>query len=600
VAPFPRAKFERFLTHVKIQSRDYGRVSITLLGTQRYLLEEFEAGLKEGITTFVVLKGRQQGATTLFVLIDMFYAFEYPGLLGTFILHEESALDKWRASIEINLDSMPSTVSSGGKRLKFRPKTIKHNRNILLFSNDSSFSYLIAGTAENKAGGIGRSQAFNYVHSTETAMYGNEDDIKAFKSSISSIYAHRMQIWESTAHGFNHFYDQWLTAKSSHTMRAIFSGWWRDERCAFHVDDARFEHFGKDRLSVLEKGKVRAVKELYGYDISMQNMAWYRWKLEDEFSGDQVKMDEEFPFTEEDAFQSTGAKYFTTPVLNDCTREARRHPMQAYRYRMTRRWDEIEVFPFNDARAELKIWEQASKFGIYVLACDPAYGSSDQADNTVIQVWRCYAECMVQVAEFASRDANTYQTAWIIAHLAGFYGKKDCRVILEINGPGKAVFSELEHVREYIREIPQNTDMFEVRNALNNMRYFYYTRIDTMDSALAYHMLTTDDTKRMLMARFKDAIELHRMQPRSLALMEEMRTLVNNDGSIAADGGKNDDRVMTAALAHECWRKWLWQKLRGEGLTRAYSAEVEARGGEQPIDRLVINYLKKANIQVPA
>src|SRR6266849_2932483 len=600
VAPFPRAKFETFISYLKIQSRDYGRIPFRLIGSQRYILDEMEKAIAEGMTTIVVLKSRQQGSTTLFIAIDMFYAFEHGGLLGTFILHEEKALAKWRATIDIFLETMPNQITVNGKKTKFKPRTEKHNRDILLFSNDSSFSYLIAGTQEERSGGLGRSQSSNYVHGTECAFYGNEDDIKAFKSSVSSIYEHRLQIWETTANGFNHFYDQYQSAKSSPTARAIFSGWWRDERCQFHVDDARFGHYGRDRLSRLERGRVRAVKERYDFDISMQQIAWYRAKL-DEFSGDQSTMDAEFPFTEEDAFQSTGAKYFTSSVLTEVMREARRHPMQAYRYRMTRRWDDTTVQgPLSDRRAELKIWEHASKFGVYVVSCDPAYGSSDQADNNCVQVWRCYAECMVQVAEFCSRDYTTYQIAWVIAHLAGFYGKRDCRVIIEINGPGKAVFSELERTREYVREIPSGEDNFEVRNCLNNLRYFYYTRIDTVGgSDLAYHMVTTDDIKRMLMARFKDAVELNRMQIRSQGLIEEMRTLVNQDGAVAADGGKNDDRVMAAAMAHECWRKWLWSKLRGEGLTRAYSASVEERGGELPVDRVISNYLKRCNIEVP-
>src|SRR5713101_2761280 len=597
VAPFPLAKFNRYIKHLRIHSRDYGNIPFRMIGTQKYILAEIVKGLSEGITTFVILKGRQQGSTTLFLAIDFFYALAYPGILGTFILHEEKALGKWRAMIDMQLQSMP--VKLEGKR--FRPKVESHNRNLLLLENHSSFSYLIGGVQENSGGGLGRSMASNYVHATEVAMYANEDDLKAFKASISSIYAHRLQIWESTANGFNHFYDQYQLAKTSPASRAIFSGWWRDERRQFHVDDGRFGHYGRDRLSRLERGRVRAVKELYDFDVSMQQMAWYRFHLDNEKSGDQCTMDAEFPFTEEDAFQSTGAKYFTSPVLTEVMREARRHPMQAYRYRMTRRWDDTVVQgPLSDPRAELKIWEHASKFGVYVVSCDPAYGSSDQADNTCIQVWRCYAECMVQVAEFCSRDYATYQVAWVIAHLAGFYGKRDCRVIIEINGPGKAVFSELERTREYVREIPAGEDTFEVRNCLNNLRYFYYTRIDTVGgSDLAYHMVTTDDIKRMLMARFKDGVELNRIQVRSLGLVEEMRTLVNTDGSIAADGGKNDDRVMTAALAAECWRKWLWAKLRGEGLTRAYSASVEERGGELPVGRVVMNYLKRCNIELP-
>lgn len=596
VAKFPLAKFKRYIKHLKIQSRDYGRVPLRLLGSQQYILSEVDKGLKEGITTFVVLKGRQQGSTTLFLAVDFFYALAHPGLLGTFILHEEKALAKWRAQIEIQLASMPKKVD--GKR--FRPNVISHNRNILLFDNDSSFSYLIGGVNENSGGGLGRSLAANYVHGTEVAFYANEDDLKAFKSSISSIYTHRLQIWESTANGFNHFYDQCQSAKTSKTVRFIFSGWWRDERNQFHVRDNRFKIFApNNKLSQLERERVRAVRDQYEFDISLQQLAWYRWKMEDEFANDQSIMDQEFPFTEDDAFQSTGSKYFTAPVLTQITRDAHKRPFQTYRYRMTRRWEEIEVYNVTDLRAELRVWEHASNFGYYVVSCDPAYGSSDQADNNCIQVWRAFADGIVQVAEYCTSVFSTYQTAWVIAHLAGFYGKKDSRVILEINGPGKAVFSELQRVRDYLREMPPHSDNYELKNCLKNMRDFYYTRIDTMSGELAYHLVMTDDIKRMLMARFKDAVELGRMHIRSLPLIEEMRRLVNKEGSIEAEGGGNDDRAVTAAMAYECWRKWLQPMLIGLRMTRERALEIDKRGGDQPIDKLISNYLRRSNITVP-
>ena len=596
VAKFPLAKFKRYIKHLKIQSRDYGRVPLRLLGSQQYILSEVDKGLKEGITTFVVLKGRQQGSTTLFLAVDFFYALAHPGLLGTFILHEEKALAKWRAQIEIQLASMPKKVD--GKR--FRPNVISHNRNILLFDNDSSFSYLIGGVNENSGGGLGRSLASNYVHGTEVAFYANEDDLKAFKSSISSIYTHRLQIWESTANGFNHFYDQCQSAKTSKTVRFIFSGWWRDERNQFHVRDNRFKIFApNNKLSQLERERVRAVRDQYQFIISLQQLAWYRWKMEDEFANDQSIMDQEFPFTEDDAFQSTGSKYFTSPTLTQITRDAHKRPFQTYRYRMTRRWEDIEVYNVTDLRAELRVWEHASNFGYYVVACDPAYGSSDQADNNCIQVWRAFADGIVQVAEYCTSVFSTYQTAWVLAHLAGFYGKKDSRVILEINGPGKAVFSELQRVRDYLREMPPHSDNYELKNCLKNMRDFYYTRIDTMSGELAYHIVMTHDIKCMLMARFKDAVELGRMHIRSLPLIEEMRRIVINEGSIEAQGGGNDDRAVTAAMAYECWRKWLQPMLIGLRMTREKAIEIDKRGGDQPVDKLISNYLRRSNITVP-
>lgn len=601
VAPFPRERYLKFIQHLKVQSRDYGRVAFRLLGTQRYILDEVCKGLAEGITTFVILKPRQIGSTTFWISVDMFWAMEYKGLLGTFILHKEEARDEWRAAIEVFYEDIPAKVAVNGKQVKFRVRKVHHNRNILSFENGSRFRYIIAGTAENKKGGMGRSSASNFVHGTEVAFYGSEDDIRAFKSSVSSMYAHRLQVWESTANGYNHFYDTWQTAKTSPTMRAIFVGWWRNELYAFSEDDPRFGIYSEPKLTQLERTRIREVKKQFDYDITKNQLSWYRWKFEDEFDLDQSMMDQEFPWTEEDAFQATGSQYFTTESLNDALKVAKTAPFQRFDYRFTRKWIDTEVRGApNNPRAVLRVWEHASRFGYYSIGCDPAYGSSDAADRNVISVWRAFADCLVQCAEFCSPIESTYQTAWVLAHLAGFYGINESRVILEINGPGKAVFQELQLVRDELREIKPRDDEHNIRNVLRNMRHYYYTKIDRVGQGeLAYQYQTTQQLKPGLMARFKDSLELGRVHIRSVPLLEEMRRIVNDEGYIGAEGAHKDDRVMAAALAHENWQRWMWKKLRNRAMTYARSQQIEANDGEKAVDKVMLNYLRKAGIAVP-
>ena len=52
---------------------------------------------------------------------------------------------------------------------------------------------------------------------------------------------------------------------------------------------------------------------------------------------------------------------------------------------------------------------------------------------------------MEQVAAFATSELNTYQFAWVIAHLAGAY--KNSTLNLEVNGPGQAVINELKNLK---------------------------------------------------------------------------------------------------------------------------------------------------------
>src|SRR5580698_797700 len=234
VAPFPRARFLQFLKHLKVQSKDYGLVPFKLLGSQAYALDELERGLAEGITTFYFLKARQLGMSTFFLALDMFWAMEYKGLLGVFIVHEEPARDDFRTAIEVFFAETPRSHKIG---------YVRHNRNLLILKNASKFRYLIAGTSSGRKGGLGRSGSANYVHSTETAFYGNDDDLAEFRSQTSTLYPHRLQVYESTANGFNHFEEAWDLAKKDPTKRAIFIGWWRDERNAFPLDHPFFNKY---------------------------------------------------------------------------------------------------------------------------------------------------------------------------------------------------------------------------------------------------------------------------------------------------------------------------------------------------------------------
>src|SRR5260370_24863272 len=101
VAPFPRVKFMRFLSRLRIQSKDEGLVPFRLLGSQVYTLDQVCDALDQGVTTFIILKARQLGMTSFWIAVDLFWAFEHKGLLGTFILHKEEARDDCRSAIQV-------------------------------------------------------------------------------------------------------------------------------------------------------------------------------------------------------------------------------------------------------------------------------------------------------------------------------------------------------------------------------------------------------------------------------------------------------------------------------------------------------------------
>jgi hypothetical protein len=595
VAPFPRARFEAFCSKLMIQTKDFGRIPMQLLGTQKYILDELCEGLAQGVTTFYILKARQLGSTSFFIALDLFWAMEHDGLLGAFVTHTDQSKAQFRNTIKMYFSGLPKT-----HKLRWDVE----NRDMLVLKNGSVLQYLVAGIKEKSKGGLGRSSANNFIHGTETAFWGSPDDLNELSATMSAHYPYRMKIEETTGNGFNFWQERYAEAKNDPTIRCVFVGWWRHDHYQFPDDHPWYKIYmpqGADTpLHILERKRRRLVKEQYGVEITHNQIAWYRWHLESEKQGDQAKMDEQFPWLEDDAFVATGSIFFTNDSLTAGMKRARQQAFMPFKYMMSERWQDTVVSATRDRRAELKVWEESDPAGHYVIGCDPAYGSSDEADRAVIHVARCFSDRIVQVAEFVSPVISTYQCAWALCHLAGYY--RNVMVNLEMNGPGEAVFNEINALRtqthEMINHKQDGREADDLRYVLNNMRHYLYRRADSMGAGLAYQWRTNGTNKPPMMHSLKDAFELHRFIINSMALLDEMKTIVIKDGSILAEGSNKDDRVIAAALAHEAWRRWVQPRLRNMGLTfeRAYMESIGA--GPNQIQKIGIDYLRGQRILV--
>lgn len=602
VAPFPRERFISFTKKLRIQTKDFGMVPMQMLGTQTYVLDELCAARERGVSTVYILKARQLGMTTFFIAMDLFWAFEHEGLLGSFVTHTDQAKANFRNMIKIFFAHLPKTHKIGWDN---------ENRDMIVLKNGSLFQYLVAGTKEKAKGGLGRSSANNFIHATEVAFWGSPDDLNELSATMSTHHPHRMKIEETTANGYNFWEERWREAKDDPTICCIFVGWWRHDHYAFKPENGEEHPYfriympkGHEApLTRLERRRVNEVKKRYGVDVTHEQIAWYRWKLEspDGAGGDQMKMDEMFPWLEEDAFVATGAQFFISQHITEAMRASAKTPFMPYKYFLGDHWEQTRVEATRDKRAELKVWEEADATGHYVIGCDPAYGSGPEADSTVINVSRCFADKLIQVAEFVSPLVSTYQCAWALCHLAGYY--RNVMVNLEITGPGEAVFNEMNLLKRetarMVDRMPDGTIDYDLRLVLTMMRHFLYSRVDSLTQTLAYQWRTSGSNKFGMLAALKDSFELRRIEVRSMFLLQEMKTVVINGGAVEAESGKHDDRVMAQALAHEAWRKWVKPKLSAMGLTYGAWIDDKEGRGPNPAQKMAINYLARQGIIMP-
>ena len=579
---FDRKNFYRFCRQLRIESKELGMITLgdQLLGTQTYVMDEVARGLKEDIHFFVVLKGRQLGITTISLALDLYWHFIHPGMQGTLTTDTEENREQFRSTLSMYMDGLPK---------QYKIPLMSHNRNQLVLQNRSRMFYQVAGTRAK--GGLGRGKGITFLHGTETSSWGDEEGLASLLASLAETNPLRYYMFESTARGFNMFHDMWTTAKRARTQKAIFCGWWRNQLYTVDHKSDIYKTYWDGKLSPEEKEWTKDIRKMYNYEINSRQIAWWRWKLHEGLKDDGL-MYQEFPPTEDYAFVMTGTSFFSTARCTDSMKEAKRTPFISYRFSMGANFQDTSLIQSNERLATLKIWEEPVANAYYVIGADPAYGSSDWADRFCIQVFRCYADGMDQVAEFASAELNTYQFAWIVCYLAGAYGNS--LLNLEVNGPGQAVINEMRNLRRQANTLPPS-EARHLQDVLGNMQHYLWRRNDSFGISNSIGWVTTHSSKERMLNYLKDYFERGMLKVYSEECIDEMKGIVRDNGTIAAAGRSKDDRVIACALATAAYAEQLQPRLIANRVTRdkkeVKDAENEA-GGQVQVQKQVSSYLK--------
>ena len=576
--------FYHFCKQLKIETKEQGlRKMDNLLGTQTYVMEEITKGLENDCHFFVILKGRQLGITTISLALDLYWHFMHPGLQGTLTTDTEENRDMFRSTLAMYMDGLPK---------EYKIPLLAHNRNQLSLKNRSRLFYQVAGLRAK--GSLGRGKAITYLHGTETSSWGDEEGLASLLASLAETNPDRLYTFESTARGFNMFHDMYTTAKRAKTQRAIFCGWWRNELYSLDPEGQTYKVYWDGKLTGEEKEWTRDIKKLYGVEINSRQIAWWRWKLYEGIKDDSL-MYQEFPPTEDYAFVMTGTSFFSNARCTDAVKRLKKVPYDSYRYSFGVNFQDTEVLKSTERLATLKVWEEPVDTAYYVIGADPAYGSSDWADRFCIQVLRVYADGLEQVATFATSEMNTYQFAWVIAHLAGAY--KNSTLNLEINGPGQAVINELRNLKRQAAAMGTalGKDLMDV---YGNMQNYIWRRNDTIGGlSNSIGWMTTAATKERMLTYMKDYFERGMLDIWDMDTIEEMKTTIRDGSSIEASGRNKDDRVIATALACAAYAEQVQPRLIAQKLTRKVSRVQDDFTPEQlTVGRNVSDYLKRIGV----
>lgn len=577
MVPQLREMFYDYMRHIIIDSKEIGSAPLEPYFGQRLFLDSVFDGLENDIHWFVILKARQLGITTVSLALDIFWLSFFPGLQGGLVTDTEPNKDKLRILIDRILKALPRSHSIPVDR---------HNRSNLVFANGSTLDYLVAGTRKN--GGLGRSRAFNFLHATECSSWGDQEGLESLQKSLAAKFPARMYVFESTARGYNMFHNMWEEAKEDYlTKKGIFIGWWAKEDYSFQPhrsfkERELFERYGTEKPNQEEQELIDIVMKNYGYEVTMEQLAWYRHEKNPSGEADLIAensgsiIEQEMPWHEEQAFMLTGQSFFSLPMLNEASKTAIKTMFKGYRYHLGEEFLATSIEQVRTARlAQLKVWEDPDPAGTYVIGADPAYGSSDEADRYCVQIFRVYADGMDQVAEFISPTIRTYQFTWIVAHLAGIYS--NARLLLELNGPGEAVMTEFRNLQTQLQTgmiVPKSEDQ-SIKNIFFGVRSYLYHRADSLGSGAALHWKTTLSNKLVIYNQFRDGFSMGQIRIRSMECLEEMKKIVQDGMSIQGEGSSKDDRPMACALATRAWIDGERKALQAKGMTREAAANAK-------------------------
>jgi hypothetical protein len=560
---FPVAAFEKFCANLTIDSKERGQIRLAhLIGTQRYALARIVRSLEADRHMFVILKARQLGITTITLALDLFWHWMHPGMQGTLAADSEENRDQLRDTLSTYYRGMP-----GAMRIPIR----HNNRTLMSFENRSRILFQIAGGKVK--GKKGRGKGIIFLHGTEVALWDDQQSLESIMSSLAQKNANRFHLFESTAKGMGTpYHHMWKRAQLSNQQDAIFIGWWLNEFYRIERREHAFDVYwgAHGQPTPEEHERMRVVKLMYGYEVQPEQLAWYRFMQCEQFSEDGT-IEQEFPWHEEMAWLMTGVHFFNHSELGRIKQAIEENEApRCYRFRFTDDFVDTELDEVPEAVCHLKVWEPPDPQGYYSLGADPAYGSSTWKDRFVVSVWRCYVDRFEQVAEFCTSDITTYRFAWVMCYLAGMY--RNTWINLEINGPGEAVLSELGELRRRSKTVLPTGELQhenDVRNFLAHVRYYLYSRLDSIGgSGYMYHWKTTPSSKERMVNVYRDLIEKRQARVWSAELIDEMRTVVREEnGDIKGSGRAKDDRVIAAALAAEQYVRAMRWPLENMGIT---------------------------------
>lgn len=494
--------------YIKIRNKDSQIVPFILNEPQIRLYNIIkELHEKKKPIRIIILKARQMGFSTLTESIIFKNTATACNIKSGIITHIDTATKNLFEMSKLMLNKLPEPL---------KPELTNSNANELIFNNsdgtglNSSIKCMTAGSK-----GVGRSATFNNLHISELAFWPG-DKKSAMTGLLQTVpsNSNSMIIIESTANGYDYFKEMWDKAvKGENDFYPVFVAW-------HELKEYRKEY---DGFELTEEEKE--IKKIYKLDN--EQLAWRRWCIENNCSGDIEQFHQEYPSCPQEAFITTGTCAFDKQQIINQLNRLQISKTKRYNFEYKLLEDRItleDIDLVEDEKGCIEIYEDVQENVPYVLGGDTASEGDDASAAIVINniTGKIVAKLKID------KDEDLYSDQ---VYCLGLY-YNTALIGLEINHstyPTK-LLEKREYPKLYVRE-----------------------KEDTIKGGIIFQhgFRTTTNNRNNIIAEFK---KIFRETPENITiieLLEEMLVFVKNaKGKYEAMEGYHDDLVMSAAIAY--------------------------------------------------
>lgn len=449
---------------------------------------------------FLILKARQMGISTLFLLWHLDATLFTPNTSTAIIAHRRDSLKYLFRIIRLAYRSCPEQIQLADGRIWRKPQASFDNANELYFKDLESTIYVALEV---------RSDTVHRCHVSEAHHIKDADAVLA--ATMGALVPGGPLTMETTANGVGGvFYDLWNEAVEGSDFLNLFYGYQ-------HHEDYRAQ-VPKDFILTDEEEHY-----LSADGMTLEALAWRRAKMRE--PGMRQLFKQEFPATANEAFLTSGRSPFDREKIMDW-------PIRK---------------PIETAmEGRLEYWVKPIKDRRYLVAVDCASGEGTEnkggekeggTDYSVIGVWDCVT--LQKVAMFRAKWPYSK-----LHHIVYKLGKEYNTAYIAIesfpSGHGMTVINNLvENV--HIDDDPYPQWMIHTTETVDKK---------TKAIQQKWGWETTSKSKPLIIDHLAGLIDDEVIKIYSeTAQREFLRFIINEKGQYQALDGFKDDVVMESAIA---------------------------------------------------